>query len=414
MLTHFLLPAAAFAIPLLISVIYSIVLLRLKGKRPHHIYLTAGFLCMALSMFTMLLYMNRPHGSGIILDIVSIAASLSVSPTYYLYVRSLAYQAGVRRRDFLIFIPAAIVTLANIILIPIMGIGNTAGYFELYQNGVTTMASYGKMFVVKFFCDSILFRTVNLVQTLAILIFSSPEIGQYEKVLERYYSNKGETFISPEKLLKWFGLFALTALVLLSTLPFSVFRNHIMMMVGIGVCLSGALAAIGHHGMRIGESASEFYAKEREEAEKLAECRTQRPRKEESTDIRHRSELAEGLQRFVENKEYLNPDISLVQLSEELKSNRLYVAEAIKEVYDDSFCGFVNQHRVEYAKELIRSSQQDKISFKAIALSSGYNSVTNFYRNFVRFTGVSPTEWAARLNAPQAGAVQPRGDGQQD
>ena len=60
-----------------------------------------------------------------------------------------------------------------------------------------------------------------------------------------------------------------------------------------------------------------------------------------------------------------------------------------------SFSNYINSLRVEHAKTLLlQNTENSKIA--TIANKSGFSSEQSFYRNFNKFTGMKPLEWAKK------------------
>ena len=95
----------------------------------------------------------------------------------------------------------------------------------------------------------------------------------------------------------------------------------------------------------------------------------------------------------IENKFYLDPNISLTVLSEKHNVSKNHFSTFIKEMYGLNFSEFINKFRVEYAKEIIARQGSEKLSMEGIGLKSGFNSRASFYRAFKKFTSQTPTEY---------------------
>ena len=61
--------------------------------------------------------------------------------------------------------------------------------------------------------------------------------------------------------------------------------------------------------------------------------------------------------------------------------------------WSTSFSQFVNGYRIEYAKRVLRSQPDTKVT--SLYLSAGFSSEQSFYRNFKSFTGMTPKDWIA-------------------
>lgn len=101
------------------------------------------------------------------------------------------------------------------------------------------------------------------------------------------------------------------------------------------------------------------------------------------------------LQRIISEKLYLNPMLSLVSLADELHTNRTYLSNSIHTCYNQNFSDFINTLRIRYALELMKAGGND-VNIKDVALSSGYNHIQSFYRNFAQIMEMTPKTWLSR------------------
>jgi AraC-like DNA-binding protein len=59
--------------------------------------------------------------------------------------------------------------------------------------------------------------------------------------------------------------------------------------------------------------------------------------------------------------------------------------------FNENFFRFINQYRVEKAKELLLLEEMNRLSILGIAFESGFNSKTSFNTTFKKFTGQTPS-----------------------
>ena len=98
------------------------------------------------------------------------------------------------------------------------------------------------------------------------------------------------------------------------------------------------------------------------------------------------------IQEKMENERlYLKPSLSVVDLAKAIGSNRTYVSTSINSHSGKSFAMFVNTYRVEYAKKIME--KDGKLSVAQVAEMSGFASEESFRRNFRNITGKSPSDW---------------------
>ncbi len=107
--------------------------------------------------------------------------------------------------------------------------------------------------------------------------------------------------------------------------------------------------------------------------------------------------LLQRLTRLMENqKPFLNSDLKLQDVADLLGTNRTYLTDNIKAATGQTFTQYVNTYRVEYAKELLSSHPNEKIS--AIWAESGFATESSFFRTFKAVTGTTPREWKGKTN----------------
>lgn len=110
--------------------------------------------------------------------------------------------------------------------------------------------------------------------------------------------------------------------------------------------------------------------------------------------------LANSLNSLViEQKLFLNQDISLQQLSALLRTNRSYLSRAINVEYECNFHTYINNLRIKEAISLISEGDHKLLTLEAIAGQVGFNNRTSFALAFKKYTGVSPSFFIKNLSA---------------
>lgn len=108
------------------------------------------------------------------------------------------------------------------------------------------------------------------------------------------------------------------------------------------------------------------------------------------------SPLVRKVQRAVDNKKYLERRLTLASFAHDLASNRTYLSDMVHQQYGMTFSDFINHLRIAEAERILHEVR-DEMLIKDLYQRLGYNSATSFYRNFKRITGLSTTEYIARL-----------------
>ena len=90
---------------------------------------------------------------------------------------------------------------------------------------------------------------------------------------------------------------------------------------------------------------------------------------------------------------YLNPELKITDIAEVLGVHRNAVSACIN-AQGSTFNQWVNDYRLQYAKQLLCKASDKKIC--AVALESGFANERSFFRVFKEATGMTPKEWAAQ------------------
>ncbi|CAM3114174.1 helix-turn-helix transcriptional regulator [Lactiplantibacillus plajomi] len=88
-------------------------------------------------------------------------------------------------------------------------------------------------------------------------------------------------------------------------------------------------------------------------------------------------------------KEYAQ-DLSLAQVAERLHLNPVYLGQLFKKEVHTSFSKYLNQYRIDQAKQLLVNTDE---SINNIALAIGYSNSGYFYKNFRLICDISPKEY---------------------
>ena len=108
--------------------------------------------------------------------------------------------------------------------------------------------------------------------------------------------------------------------------------------------------------------------------------------------------LKEKLQTVMrDERPYLEPTITLTDLTRILGVNSNVLSHAINQGFDKNFNDFINEYRINEVKSKLRD--MDESTLLGIAFDSGFNSKATFNRAFKKFTGVSPKEYQENFAA---------------
>jgi AraC-like DNA-binding protein len=88
-------------------------------------------------------------------------------------------------------------------------------------------------------------------------------------------------------------------------------------------------------------------------------------------------------------KPYLDPDLTLARLARRLVMPAKQLSAAINRTKGENVSRYINRQRIDEACRRLSDGQ----SVTAAMLDSGFNTKSNFNREFLRVNGVSPSKW---------------------
>jgi AraC-like DNA-binding protein len=92
-------------------------------------------------------------------------------------------------------------------------------------------------------------------------------------------------------------------------------------------------------------------------------------------------------------KSYLDPQVSLADLSEKLSVSTKHLSQIINQSFNKSFFDFINSYRIQEAQQILKESRDDKLTVLEVMYQSGFNSKSSFNTAFKKETGQTPTEF---------------------
>ena len=92
-------------------------------------------------------------------------------------------------------------------------------------------------------------------------------------------------------------------------------------------------------------------------------------------------------------KKFTDPDITLVEIANELNTNSFNISKAIK-IYskEGSFYEYINRYRFIFFLELLSKPESDQFTITALALKSGFTSTTTLNKYCKKIIGTTPSK----------------------
>ena len=287
-----------------------------------------------------------------VLAVIYSWATLTTYPLYYLYIKAITdYHSPGRFETALLFTPGLIAAVSSLLTLT----------FGLSHEFTDTFISI-----------------VRPIQTILVCVVSLIKLTAFDRsVYDSYSEVEGKT-AKPIIILVVLQFTAALCTVVLTILGPRFFSGKTILAVP-SVLFASVIYAIAYVGFRYRFGA---YQMESELKEEIL------PAVKESED----STLFNIIQEKMQNERiFLQPGLSVVDLAKAIGSNRTYVSASINSHSGKSFALFVNTYRVEYAKQIME--KDGKLSVAQVAEMTGFASEESFRRNFRNITGKSSSDW---------------------
>ncbi|WKD86218.1 Melibiose operon regulatory protein [Polaribacter huanghezhanensis] len=98
-----------------------------------------------------------------------------------------------------------------------------------------------------------------------------------------------------------------------------------------------------------------------------------------------------------DKKLYTEPKLNIDSLANEVDINASKLSTIINHFSTKNFNDYINEFRIELAKQLLIDADYINYTITAIGLESGFNSKSTFYYTFKKHTGLTPTEYQKSL-----------------
>lgn len=163
---------------------------------------------------------------------------------------------------------------------------------------------------------------------------------------------------------------------------------------GLFLSLTGFIIAIGYFGLKqkavfLGSSSEDLL--EPENATKYGSSKME--------DAELKTCYNKVLVFMAQHKPYLDPDLTLPKLAEDLQVPPHHLSQVINEMHGSNFFDFINHFRVEDVKLKIQDPNFEHFTLLGIAFESGFNSKSAFNRVFKKISGTTPSAFKKSLSS---------------
>lgn len=288
---------------------------------------------------------NRPA------DCIWALCSLSVYPVYYLYIKALTRHPDKDRSQYLILLPGLAVFMF-IVFCP----GKASDY-----------------------CRMILF----LLQILFVCMSGIRMLNHFDRLVDSSYADTEEKKMGDMRTLLL--AFVLTSVIsaLANCFGRSFFASDDRLLLVAALVFSVMLFALSYIG----------YTKDFSIQNLPDETVYDNAGKDCPTNETDLERLLDAIRK--EEKLYLVNGLTITDVASRMGSCRTYVSNLINRTKGESFSDYINRLRIEEAKTILASSGDIKII--TVIEHLGFSNEQSFYRNFKKFTGMTPSQWKRSL-----------------
>lgn len=372
--------------PLYITLFWSIVFLIQVGENDKAKKFLGVFMVMAFLLYTChAIFFNNFYLLYSSIEFIYVFTMLTVYPIYFVYLKILTTdEFGIKKHLFHLlpaFIFSLIVGITTLFMSPEERIYYVKEVLiEKNLKGLNLATFIGiKGFI--FFLS----RGVFLIQVFYYVIRGILLANRHNEKIANYYSN------TEGKTLNWVRIISILIFLSAASSLTSVFlgrgffTHHEVSLIIPSAVFSTLLFIIGFKGNHQVRINSEFIDKNVLHENILLE---------NILTTRLKTEL---IQLFTRNKIHINPDLRITHVSEQLKTNRTYISRMINEKFKMNFNEFVNQYRIEEAKNILQNPEFQFSTLEEIAEKSGFGSVNSFSRLFKEMTGKTPGKYRDQI-----------------
>lgn len=107
--------------------------------------------------------------------------------------------------------------------------------------------------------------------------------------------------------------------------------------------------------------------------------------------------LSKLKQYMVEEKPFLNPSLTIQDLSAAIEIPVRDLSLLINHKLEQHFYDFVNTYRIENAMDILKDVTKSKVTILEILYEVGFNSKSSFNTAFKKHTGITPTSYRKKL-----------------
>lgn len=210
--------------------------------------------------------------------------------------------------------------------------------------------------------------------------------NEKRRKLDNYFAEDMQQFMSWIK--KSIILIILTSVLSFTTLLGGIIYNYLFQIYVISANFYIAISFINYAAMYGKLNSAEVTDRERMETD------TEEQKISQADNYEHL--FGEQVKRWLSEKRFLAPQLTIDDLAAEMGTNKLYMSRYINRKHGDNFSTWITKLRLEEAKSYMR--ENPNVKQEEVAIHSGFSSSSYFSRVFSRFESMTPAAWRKEQN----------------
>lgn len=366
--------------PMIVTLMWAIILLIFPNKTLAR-QMLGIFMALNFGLFlSHIFYYKQLIEYYLPFDLIFITCSLSVFPSYYLYIKYLSNNESSRLEIIKLYYPTIIILTATSLVYILMDKVQRHQYIENIIFNNELLMSSPPIFRVQYSL-TLLLQTIYATQIIYFFFKIRSILKRHKEAVEALYCEyHTRRYGWQQKLLYSYTVISIICIPA-NFLGRYFFLQSSFCLVSIACLFSILLFIIAYLG-----NIQKSIIPQSHTANIPSPCTS-----EKLEQLHQTIEQALAVQKL-----YKNPSLKIDDLSKALSSNRTYVSEVINHKHHCSFNKYINHYRLSEAKSILDHPELQKLTIETIATEVGFGSIHTFIRAFKEEEGISPSLYRER------------------
>lgn len=354
------------------------------------------------------------------LDIIAQFITMSLPPILYMYLSNLAGRNRKQWHNFIMFIPALMLGTVALVVYAVMGIQHAADFLAALDAGDAS-AFTGKIYEMQIIVCQKIYNLILFAELVGTMTYCV-----YILTACRFKLSDVKSFLNKKRKASTVNAVSFMLILMLSLCCARILLGRLFLVEHswISAILSLILAAIiiltgyigcwfpdrkfslwdlQHPEVIPGEPENQTLSEVRQKVA-AASAAVTRQRTESSArpviqadiaDLASSPSLLESFVSYMANKKpYLNPELNISDVAQDLYTNRTYISVLMNKHFHTTFREYINQLRINESKEILKNEPNTLL--EVVAERSGFLSDSQFVKKFKEIEGVSPRAWQSK------------------